>query len=316
MPSRIHWSQLKTGLAAVIVIVIAVVSILLFARVGALHGETERLFVTTDDTEGVLPGTDVWLAGKKIGLVKAVRFRPVTTDTLQRIAIETEIVARWMPLIRRNSYADIRPGGNLIGSRVVYIRSGTSAAAPVTGGDTILSRKSGRTAAVGTQIDTLVARVSAVAESSGNLLDQMKNATTTIGAFRTRGMREIRTAGGVASSLTTKTTRGSGTSGLSYRGEFGPRVRRLMAQKDSITLLLSSGRGNLGRFRRDSTLAAQVARVRAEVDSLRMLMLSPSSGVARLRTDIRLKSEIARMRVELDSLMADMKKNPLRYISF
>jgi len=316
MPSRVHWSDLKIGFAAMTVIVAFVVSILLFARVGALHGDTKKLYVTAPDVSGVLAGTEVWLAGKKVGVVKDVRFRAVTTDTLQRVLMETDVLAEYMPLIRKDSRADIRPGGTLIGSPVVYIKAGTPNAAPLKERDTVLSRSSSRIAAVGSQIDTLVERLTLVADRSGKLIDKFSDPSNTLGALRTRGMQQLRSAGAVASSFNERATMGNGTAGLAYRGAIGARIRRVMAAKDSIGLLVSSGRGNVGRFRRDSTLSREVASVRASVDSLRTLVSARGGAVSRLQSDTTLKSEIARTRTELDSLMKAIKKHPLKYISF
>ena len=316
MASRIHWSDLKTGIAAAAVIAVVVASILLFARVGRLHGKTNKVYVTAPDVTGVLAGTDVWLAGKKVGRVKDVRFLPVTADTLQRVLIEADILADKMPLIRKDSRADIGPGGTLIGSPVVFIKPGTLAAPPLKEGDTVRSRSSSRIAAVGSQVDTLVERLTSLADSSGNLIDKLGDPSNTVGALRTRGVEQLRSMSAVASSFSDRATVGSGTLGLAHRGALGARIGRVIAAKDSIALLLSSGNGNVGRFRRDSTLSRKVASVRAGFDSLRRLMSTPGNGVARLRSDTALKAEIARGRAELDSLMREIKKHPSKYISF
>ena len=124
MASRVHWSELRIGLLSAAAILVAVLSILLFARVGALHGDTKQLYVTVDHAPGVLKGTDVWLLGRKIGLVKNITFRPITVDTLQRVAIETEIcriLSAIREFLRRNSRrwkSDRQPG--------VYIDPGTT----------------------------------------------------------------------------------------------------------------------------------------------------------------------------------------------
>jgi phospholipid/cholesterol/gamma-HCH transport system substrate-binding protein len=316
MASRIHWSELRIGLISLAGIVVLAVSILLFARVGALHGDTDTLYVTVDHAPGVLAGTDVWLAGQKVGLVKSINFRPVATDTIERLAIETEILSERLALIRKDSYADIRPGGNLIGSPVIYIGGGTVNAPAVKGGDTISARFEGPIGAFGAQIDTVLARVEAAADTSEKLIALMNDRRTSVGAFRTRGMASINTARSVTSSIANQAKTGGGTLGLAYRNDVRERIGRVIAQKDSITLLLSSGSGNVGRFRRDSTLMRQVASVRAEVDSLRRLFSTPGSGVSRLRSDSTLQGEMSRARVQLDSLMADLKKHPLKYISF
>ena len=117
MPRSHSWSELKVGLISAAVIIAIVLGVLIFARVGALHGKRDQLFVLTDHAPGVLPGTEVWLAGEKIGLVNNIRFRPASTDTSRRVIIELEVLSKYFPQIRKNSHADIRPGGNLIGSR-------------------------------------------------------------------------------------------------------------------------------------------------------------------------------------------------------
>jgi phospholipid/cholesterol/gamma-HCH transport system substrate-binding protein len=315
MASRVHWSELKIGLLSVAAIAAGVLSILLFARVGALHGETKTLYVTVDHAPGVLKGTDVWLLGRKVGLVKNITFQPVTVDTLHRLAIETEIMADRFHLIRKNSFGDIRAGGNLIGSPVVYIGGGTAAAPPVKSGDTIAALVGGPPG-IDDQIDTLAVGLVRVADSTGKLLRLMSDRTTSIGQFRSTGMASMRRAHAVSTDIMDRATRGSGTLGLVNRGEIGERIRRVMAQTDSIRLLLSSGSGNVGRFRSDSTLMREVASVKAEVDSLRRIFSTEGGGVSRLRSDTALKRGMGEARANLDSLMTDLKKRPLRYLSF
>src|SRR6185437_2040871 len=94
----------------------------------ALHGRTTRLYLVTDVASGVLNGTEVWLAGKKVGLVRSVELRPPATDTAERIAIAMDVLDPYVRYIRRNSDVRIQPGGRLIGAPVVYIDVGTAAA--------------------------------------------------------------------------------------------------------------------------------------------------------------------------------------------
>jgi ABC-type transporter Mla subunit MlaD len=315
MASRIHWSDLKVGVAAAAVLFALVVSILLFARVGALHGETIKLYVTTPDASGVLKGTEVWVAGKQVGLVSDVRFRPVNSDTVERVLIEADVLKQYLPLVRGDSRADIQPAGTLIGAPVVYIREGSTAAAALRPGDTVRTRTSSRMAAVGHEIDTLANHLTAVAVASGNLLDKMSDPLTSVGRFRSHGMQQFRALSGVMSSYADRATKGNGSLGLAYRGDVPERLKRVLAVKDSLSFLMSSGNGNIGRFRRDSTLPRHVASVRAGLDSLRKLVTA-TSGVTRLKSDTTLSGEIARARSQVDSLMKEIKKHPRKYISF
>ncbi|MFL5527219.1 MAG: MlaD family protein, partial [Gemmatimonadaceae bacterium] len=108
MASRLRWSDLKVGILAAASITTLVLWILIFADVGALRGDVQTLYVTAPDVSGVLKGTDVWVQGKKVGQVKEVSFRPITSDTLQRVIMRSDVLVEAMPFIRKDSRADIR----------------------------------------------------------------------------------------------------------------------------------------------------------------------------------------------------------------
>jgi len=313
MASRQHWGDLKIGIIAAAAIVGLVTWILVFADVGALHGDTRTIYVTAPDVSGVLKGTEVWVAGKKVGQVKEVYFRPITSDTLQRVIMRSDILVSALPFIRRDSRADIRPGGNLIGSPVVYIHMGTMRFAALKPGDTVPTHLGGRIAAFGSQIDTLAHDLNDIAGKAGTLLDKMSDPTNSVGAFRSRGIAQLRSAGGVLSTYTERATRGNGSAALAYRGNLPARAQQLFSAKDSIFQLLN-GNGNVGRFRKDSTLWREVAHVRAGMDSLRAL--TSGAGITKLRGDTTLSAALARARSQIDSLMKEIKKHPTRYISF
>ncbi|HET6700980.1 MAG TPA: hypothetical protein VFH14_04200, partial [Gemmatimonadaceae bacterium] len=88
---RTRWRSLLPGAIIATVIVALTLAVLVFARVGRISGDTYRLFILTDAARGVIKGTEVWLAGQKVGLVTDIRFAPPGRDTLQRLAIELEL---------------------------------------------------------------------------------------------------------------------------------------------------------------------------------------------------------------------------------
>lgn len=315
MPRNLNWSELKTGAIAFAILVVIALGTLIFARVGALHGDTGTLYIATDRASGVLGGTEVWLSGEKVGLVKQIHFRSASTDTSQRLAIETDILADRLSLIRKNSRADIRPGGNLIGSPVVYLSSGTSDAPAVRSGDTLVTSSYGPVVELAARVDSLGPRLNALADTSRKLIALLNSSANTIGAFRQSGLPRATSAASTASGLMDKAMRGGGTAGLAMRGNFRARLGSLIAAKDSIALLLSTESGNVGRFRSDSTLLQTTERIGAGVDSLRALFAATGGTVARARGDSSLTLELARARVQLDSLVREIKRKPLRYLS-
>lgn len=313
MARKLEWRNLKTGLAGFAVIIGLAMSILLFAKVGALHGDTTDLYVLTDDAPGVLNGTEVWLSGQKVGLVRDIHFRPVTTDTLQRLAIHLQILSDRMPFLRRDAYADIRPGGNLIGSPVVWISSGTSNARALKAGDTLIEITTGKMRPVGDRVVALGSRLTQLADSGGRVLRLLQSQAGTAGRLIGTGWPKITAQTDQISRLARKATRGEGTLASMLHGELGAHVASIRATKDSIAYLLSSGEGNVGRLRRDSTLRNDVAHLQSQLDSLQSLYAG-NNGIGRMKSDSSLTLEMARLRSELGALMADMKKHPLRYL--
>ncbi|HEY0243880.1 MAG TPA: MlaD family protein [Gemmatimonadaceae bacterium] len=313
MARDLNWRDLKTGIVAFIVVVGGALSILLFAKVGALHGDTDNIYVLADEAPGVLNGTEVWLSGEKIGLVRDIHFRPVSTDTLYRLAIHLEILRKHLNFVRRDSWADIRPGGNLIGSPVVWISSGTSRAPAVAEGDTLLEISTGKMKPVGERVTELGKRLGSLTDSGGKVLRLLQSQAGTAGRLVGTGWPKVTRQTDEIARLTTRAVQGDGSLALMLHGELGARITRIRASKDSIAALMNSPEGNIGRFRRDSTLVDEVAHLRAQLDSVRADW-SAGKGIGRMRSDSTLRMEMARMRVELGALMADIRKRPLQYI--
>lgn len=314
MPRTHSWSELKVGLISGAVILAIVLGVLIFARVGALHGKRDQVFVLTDHAPGVLPGTEVWIAGEKVGLVKAISFRPVSTDTSRRVVIETEILSKFMSQVRRNSFADLRPGGNLIGSPVVYISPATTASPQLHSGDSINTRSVGVIKDVGENVTQLVSRLTVLADSTSKTIALLNSEAGAVGAFTRNGLPRIASVSGMISGLLNQAQHGNGTAGLISRGDFRARFSRVMSAKDSITELMTSGNGTLGRFHRDSTLAPTIGRLRAEVDSLRTMITGGNTSLSRMKSETTLSREMTRARAQLDSLMKDIKKHPRKYL--
>src|ERR1700742_2009325 len=141
MAHQTRWKDLTIGLISVGAIVVAAVLILTYGRVGSLHGKTFTLYVTTSSARGVIRGTEVWLDGQKVGLVRDVDFRPPSTDRKERLVLALNIVQDAQPHIRLDTKVQVRAGATLIGDQVVYMNSGSAKMRGVNEGDTIHSRE-------------------------------------------------------------------------------------------------------------------------------------------------------------------------------
>jgi phospholipid/cholesterol/gamma-HCH transport system substrate-binding protein len=316
MPRQLHWNELTGGIIAAVVIAAVAVGILLFARVGALHGKKVTLYVVTDEAAGVLSGTEVWLAGDKVGLVKDVSFRAPTTDTLERLLITTEFLQSALPNVRRDSYARIEPGGSLIATAIVYIAPGTTTSPQLRDGDTVHTRPKVMMADLTQQLGTIAPEFSALGAATKELNDKTSRPIGTIGNYRASGLPDLPDVSAGITSLNARATGGNGTIAHAMRGNLRARASHAMAAADSIRTLISSNKGSIGRFSRDTTLVTKANHVLAEVDTLRALFSNPIGTIAAAHSDSALTRQLDQTRVLLASLIKDVKSNPMRYIRF
>ncbi len=316
MPHARKWSDLWPGLVVLAVVGAAAASVLAFARVGALHGDTVRLYAATPHARGILPGSEVWLAGHRVGVVREVGFRPPGTDTSLRVLLAFDVLAEPGQAIRRGAAVAIRPGGSLIGAPVVAIESATTDAPPVRAGDTLVADVAsefetirGRlTATVGTEVPVVLGNLRLIGA-------QLQSARGTLGALGIEGPGRLASTADSASALLGKVTQGSGTVGMAFgRGDLTTRARAAMARVDRVRARAASPRSTVGRLRTDSTLGREIRDVRAELAVVQALLAEPRGTAGRLARDSILQRQLAGARAELDLLAADVQRNPLRYV--
>lgn len=313
MPRQLHWKELIPGIIAAAAIVTVVIVTLIFARVGQVHGKKVTLYVVAEDASGILPGTEVWLSGQKQGKVTDVSFRPPSTDTLERVLITTEFLEKALPHVRRDSYAQLKPGGSFIGTLVVSISAGSSTSPPLHDGDTVHVRKKGRLASLTSDVGTIGPAFSGLVTEVNALNAKLASPVGTIGNARVHGMPRMPEVSARMSRIATRAS-GNGTIGMAMRSNLTGRSSRAMAAADSIRTLISSNKTSLGRFRRDSTLLTKAGHLLAELDTLRALTSGSIGGAA--AADSVLARELSRTRGLLAALMKDIKSHPLRYIRF
>jgi len=319
MSRPLHWPNLALGLAAGALIITVAVLILVYGRVGTLRGKTFTIYVTTDAARGVIRGTEVWLDGQKVGLVKNVDFRPISTSAKERLVLSLEILDVARSHVRADSRVQIRAGLRVIGDQVVYITSGTAKNAVIADGDTLHSRGQSDLESASSNAAIASREFPAIMANVKLLAAQLRSAEGTIGAMT--GIRSDTRLAELRAKTERVMRRLSSSSGtlslaLSDSALIRARVQGTMARADSIRQLLASDSHSLGRFRKDSTLMRDVADIRSEFERLQSLLGRQDGTIGRLRTDSALVRSVHRSFAAFDSLFRDLKKHPLRYIAF
>jgi len=318
MAQRRNWSDLRLGVIVALAIAGSAAAILVFARVGSLHGATFPLYVLTDEARGVIRGTEVWLDGQKVGLVEDIDFIPPTRTDVRGVVMRLDVLESARSHIRLDSRSDVRSGGSLISSPVLSLRTGTPLARAVVDGDTLRAVARPNFELAASRMATAAQSLPVILGNLKVLATQMRSTNGTAGALRVDGMGHFRDAAAVVRTLGTLTAPDRGSFGPLVRAAhpLGDRARAALALTDSVRTLIASGRGSLGRLRRDSTLMTNVAAARAELDTLRARAADPSGSIGRFRADSAVVDAIADARRQLDSLITDMRKRPPRYVVF
>jgi phospholipid/cholesterol/gamma-HCH transport system substrate-binding protein len=319
MPRRTSWKELIIGIVSLAAVLGIGGAILVFARVGMMHGKAFRLYAQASAARGVIRGTEVWLSGQRVGTVKSVSFLPPSVDTASRVLITMDVLESAQQQIRENSTIRIRAGGSLIGAPIVDVAIGTSSAPAVTNDDTLHTLPQSDFENVASEFAVASKDFPVIITNLKLLNTQLHSVQGTLGAMGIeKGGRELPIAREHLGRLSGQLTTPIGTVGraLSKSSPLAARAQRVMARVDSVRTLLASDRSVLGRFRRDSSLLREVADVRNEVDILRARMADPHGTLGRASADSAVFVALGTAQRNLTALMADLKRHPLRYLNF
>lgn len=318
MARPLLWRQLVPGLLIVAAAGGGVFAVFKYARVGALRGDTVRVHALTDNVAGLAQGAEVWLGGRRVGRVRAIGFGATTGDASRRVVITAEVLDEYQPQIRRDSYAQIRPGGSFVGAPVLSITTGTDRTTALRDGDTLSTRVQADLEAVTSQAAVASRDFPAIIGNVKLLAAQLSGATSTIGAIiaSDAGADQMSALARRSARLANQLGAGAGTVGLAARGDAAARARQAAARLDTLRTLLASQQQALGTFRRDSTLVRSVQGLRDEVSIVRALLDEPRGTAGRALRDSALQRQITSAEVELTALVGDIKARPLRYLAF
>lgn len=319
MPRTANWSDLRIGIAAAVVIIAAGLGVLLFARPGAIRGDTFRLFVRVGSARGLMKGAEVWVGGQRVGRVSGISFLPPAGRGADALVVEMDVLERYRQVIRHDSRAQIRAGARLIAAPVVAIGPGSMGARVVNEGDTLDARSQADVEGVMGRFGEAAREFPAVIADVKRVNQQLQGPGGTIGAFGSeRGAVELAAVRARGSRLAASLSQGRGTIGrmLGARGGLMARAQTVIARADSVQALLGSPDAALGRFRRDSTLKAVVGDIQQELATVRTLLQEARGTAGRVQHDRAILEALTEAQREMGAIMADMRRRPFRYLNF
>lgn len=307
--------QSRRIVAGTLIIALLLTSALLIFFLDDLRGafrEDYAIFAVIAGGAGLVDGSPVWVSGRPIGTVTAVGLLPAGRDTLERVLLRIELPRSVQSQVRADSRVHLT-SINIMSERAVNITAGSAAAPVLTPGDTLREvmqltprQLTNRAEAVKRELDAVLADLSAYTPAIRARLVQTERAFEGLGA----AVDEARV-------LQADLDANPGYA-LLRDPAFRAALENTRAHAAALPALVAALRERAGR---SSELRVALARLQQRVDSLNVRLAAaseslgdPNGTLARMQQDSALMRAIGAARAELDSLLADVRRNPLRYV--
>jgi phospholipid/cholesterol/gamma-HCH transport system substrate-binding protein len=295
---HLRWAELRVGL---LVLAGAALLIFILAIVGSnikLFTPEYRLMLFVPNIEGLVNGSMVTLAGRKVGFVNDMQF--VQVEGQNGVQVELKLDKSFQDRITDHSQAIIRTIG-LLGDKYVDISLGNPGERVLKDGEYLKMISSVDfevfTSKLNTSFDDFAATLASMRHITKRLDEE------DLGKF-------VRSMNNVVNAVTAQ--RGSAGK-LIYDQALYRQFSSVAENLDTVTTLLKRGHGTLGKMIVDSTLYRTLASFSSRSDSLvSNLMHSGSAG--RVFNDDQLYSDLMNLIKELNALVTDIRTNPDRYV--
>lgn len=268
---RLAFSELKVGILVLVSITVFVFIVL--SATGGVRDLLSRPFVAKSrfaEVDGLLPGADVRLAGKRVGNVKEVNLasvprNPEDLNTVEVIMeIDPDVAKQW---VRSDSRATLGSIG-LLGDKVIDISPGT-----VNG--QLLPRGSYIESAPGANIRKIISGVDPLITDLTDSAEQIK-------------------------SLVTKINDGKGTLGrLINNPKVFEDLDRVMLEATELVKQARQGQGTIGRLVNDPALYEDLRDTTRRLENVVRQIDEGQGTVARLIKDPEMYQKIDAMMVKL-----------------
>ncbi|WP_420633874.1 MlaD family protein [Candidatus Palauibacter sp.] len=279
--------------------------------------EGARITVLTHSAAGIGPGSAVWLAGRPVGRVLSISFRPVDVSaadapTHGHVVIEGVIDRAVEPMLRADATVDVRPA-DILAPVIVALDPGTGTAPPWNFSDTLRASGPPRDPeTVMAMADTLfmAARsLEARAAEAGNVIASGQGS---IGRFRRNpgALASVKRDLDVLQGILLRDVPRSSLARLAADTLVGPATRRVRER------LAEWNASPQRRIARQSLVTATDA-LDAMVVRLGSLMERVERGegtAGRVLMDGEIQRQLAALRIAAAELAEDLKYNPSRWL--
>ena len=290
----IAWSEIKLGIVGVVAIALVVVIVLALGGEGGFFWQRYPLKTRFRDAAGLKEGAVVRLSGKEVGTVTAVEFSGAELD----VAIEVRKEVR--NLITSDSVASIG-SLSLLGESMVEIRAAPTGT-PLTDWQYV---KSG----TGSGLSDLQGKVSTSLENVDRLITDLRAGRGTMGKLLTDDAvyNELQQFVESAAAVTRELNQGRGTLGALVKDPAAYQsLKTSLENLQTMTARINKGEGSLGRLLNDESVAKSLANTTANLDQITTKLKGGEGTAGRLLTDRELYDRLNSTAGRVDQIVANL----------
>jgi len=346
---RVSWAQLRVGIVASISMVIAGLLIfLLTSQSNMITGEFElRTFM--EDSAGMAENAPVRLNGIFVGHIRRVQLSG-SHDPKRTVEITMRISRKYLDLIPDDSRAAIS-AANLLGDKYINISRGTHPKRAQEGGELlavetqdipeIMAQASGLLAQFKTILGRVDSMLAVVDQGEGNLgkllhddalydrfnatlgeiqqlVKDVKNSNGTISKvlYSDELYTDLRRLLQRADDMMSHVQQGKGTAGkLLYDPAIADETRAAIGEARKMLENLNGGKGTAGKLLTEDQIARQLTEIAGKLNTAMDKLNSGQGTLGQLLVNRELYDSATSTTKELNSLLADVHKNPKKFVS-
>jgi len=335
----LKWSELKIGIMAVVALLIAAALIVALGGEGGFFWERYNLRVKFSNAGGVQQGSPVRVSGVTVGSVTDIEF--IGSEVHMELELHDDMRER----VRTTSRATIG-SVSLLGEGAVDINASTTGQPIPAWGYVPSDAPPPQLADVTAQANKGIAEITA-------LMQDIRAGKGTVGKLMTDEQLyvELREFTASARDVTQGLARGKGTLGqLLNNPESARQLENSLKNLTEITNKINAGQGSIGQLMNDPALAKNLAAVTSNFETLSSRLnkgegtmgqlmnndslykrldgvttnleqltskLNQGQGTAgKLMNDAQLHDNLNRTLTEMQQLLADIRKDPKKFLNF
>jgi phospholipid/cholesterol/gamma-HCH transport system substrate-binding protein len=291
------WSELKIGIVALVALLLAVLIIIAVGGQGGFAWQRYELKTKFKNVQGLKSGAIVRVAGVDVGKVTSVDF--VGADVQITLEVNEENKSR----ITDQSRASIG-SLSLLGEPIIEI-SPSAQGTPLKDGDFI---QSARTPG---QIADVTENATLTLEEATGWIKEIRAGKGTIGKlFADDQMyREVNQLVSSAEAVAASINRGNGTLGLLIRdpGVY-KQANTALANLQEMTRRINAGEGSLGKLLRDEQLAKSLGSASTNLDQVTGRLSRGEGTAGKLLTDKELYDRFNSIALRIDKVAAQLEQ--------